>query len=532
MIERIIVKNFKGIKEADISFHDKINVIVGNNGVGKSTLIESISLALGYGIGQLEITQYLFHESTWQDFESSKTLPEIIIELYFNKNFPAEYSGKNNSLSEYSSGIRLRIACDSSYLQLFNEQKEQYKHIPCEFYNIERCWFSGDIVKQFLVPYTPWIIDSSSNSFNNKANQLATRLISYKLSEPERVQVKGCLRTLREHFEGNDKVGDINSSLNDKIKDISPDFKLTVDLTTKMAWNTILCPVLKEIPFSQIGLGDQCVINTLLSIDSSSNETDKKERLLVIEEPESHLSHTKMYELLNYLGKFTGQMFVSTHSSYVANKLSLNNLIVLGKVSGKICSQKISDLEDYDFFAKVPNYPTLRVALCEKAILVEGPTDEMVVLYYFMKEFGCHPFAKGIELISVGGVVFKHFALLGAKLNKRIAVITDNDGHSIEEVKTKRNLPQKDTVKLFSESNSALNTLEPAFVNANANNIDCLSQFIRGKKINGETTESLSEYMEKHKTEWAQKLLENDSYLFDVPQYIKDAINWLIDEDK
>ena len=107
MIERIIVKNFKGIKEANISFHDKINVIVGNNGVGKSTLIESISLALGYGIGQLEITQYLFHESTWQDFESSKTLPEIIIELYFNKNFPAEYSGKNNSLSEYSSGIRL-----------------------------------------------------------------------------------------------------------------------------------------------------------------------------------------------------------------------------------------------------------------------------------------------------------------------------------------------------------------------------------------------------------------------------------------
>lgn len=59
MIERIIIKNFKGIKEADISFHDKINVIVGNNGVGKSTLIEAISLTLGHGIGQLEITQYL-----------------------------------------------------------------------------------------------------------------------------------------------------------------------------------------------------------------------------------------------------------------------------------------------------------------------------------------------------------------------------------------------------------------------------------------------------------------------------------------
>ena len=70
-------------------------------------------------------------------------------------------------------------------------------------------------------------------------------------------------------------------------------------------------------------------------------------------------------------------MFVSTQSSFVANKLSLNNLIVLGKSSGIIQSQRISDLEDYDFFAKVPNYPTLRVALCDKAILVEGPTDEI-----------------------------------------------------------------------------------------------------------------------------------------------------------
>ena len=25
MIERVIIKNFKGIKDADISFHDKIN---------------------------------------------------------------------------------------------------------------------------------------------------------------------------------------------------------------------------------------------------------------------------------------------------------------------------------------------------------------------------------------------------------------------------------------------------------------------------------------------------------------------------
>lgn len=142
MIERVIIENFKGIKKADISFNDKINIIVGNNGIGKSTLIEAMALALGYGINQLEITQYLFHASTWKEFDDSKVLPEIIIELYFNKALSAEYSGKNNSLTLLTSGIRLRIACDNAYLSLFQEQKEQYRHIPCEFYIIDRHWFS------------------------------------------------------------------------------------------------------------------------------------------------------------------------------------------------------------------------------------------------------------------------------------------------------------------------------------------------------------------------------------------------------
>ncbi|MDD2298033.1 MAG: AAA family ATPase [Fermentimonas sp.] len=527
MIERVVIKNFKGIKDADISFNDKINIIVGNNGVGKSTLIEAIAIALGYGINQLEITQYLFHATTWKDFDERKTLPEIVIELYFNESFSAEYSGKNNSLSLLAPGIRLRIACDNSYLTLFQEQKEQYKHIPCEFYIIDRHWFSGETVKQLLIPFTPWIIDSSSNTFNNKANQLATRLISHKLSDTERVQVKGCLRALREHFESDNKVNEINTSLNDKIKDVSPDFKLTVDLTTKTAWNTILCPVLKDIPFSQIGLGDQCIVNTLLSLDSS-NKIERKEKLLIVEEPESHLSHTKMYELLNCLDDFKGQIFITTHSSYVANKLSLSNLLVLGNENGKICNQKIFDLDDYNFFARVPNYPTLRIALCKKAILVEGPTDEMVLLYHFMKEYQCHPFAMNIELISVGGVVFKHFAQLGATLNKKIAIITDNDSSPLEELKKKRAINQELNVRLFSEENTLIHTLEPAFVRANLSNIDKLSLLVRGKVESEETEEKLSDYMVKHKTEWAQKLLEAKSYDYDVPQYIKDAVNWLV----
>lgn len=63
-------------------------------------------------------------------------------------------------------------------------------------------------------------------------------------------------------------------------------------------------------------------------------------------------------------------------------------------------------------------------------------------------------------------------------------------------------------------------------------NLKGLSKLIRGENVDKESAESLSEYMKKHKTEWALKLLEDESYNFNVPQYIMDAINWLIDGEK
>lgn len=97
---------------------------------------------------------------------------------------------------------------------------------------------------------------------------------------------------------------------------------------------------------------------------------------------------------------------------------------------------------------------------------------------------------------------------------------------------TKRNLPQEEVVRLFTEKDTSLHTLEPAFVNANVDNLKGLSKLIRGENVDKESAESLSEYMKKHKTEWALKLLEDESYNFNVPQYIMDAINWLIDGEK
>ena len=42
--KRTAVKNFRNIKEADVSFSDGVNILVGENAQGKTNLLEAIFL--------------------------------------------------------------------------------------------------------------------------------------------------------------------------------------------------------------------------------------------------------------------------------------------------------------------------------------------------------------------------------------------------------------------------------------------------------------------------------------------------------
>jgi predicted ATP-binding protein involved in virulence len=46
-IESLAISNFKGFKEAQFSFHPEFNLIVGVNGMGKTSLLDALSIAVG-----------------------------------------------------------------------------------------------------------------------------------------------------------------------------------------------------------------------------------------------------------------------------------------------------------------------------------------------------------------------------------------------------------------------------------------------------------------------------------------------------
>ena len=75
-IKKVKIQNFKCYREFEIELNDGLNIVVGNNDAGKSTILEAINLALtglinGKSIWN-ELSQYLFNKASVDEYISSK----------------------------------------------------------------------------------------------------------------------------------------------------------------------------------------------------------------------------------------------------------------------------------------------------------------------------------------------------------------------------------------------------------------------------------------------------------------------------
>ena len=279
-----------------------------------------------------------------------------------------------------------------------------------------------------------------------------------------------------------------------------------------------------DVPFSQIGKGEQCIIKTNLAL---GHRRAKEANIILIEEPENHLSHTKLNELINYieqanLGK---QIIISTHSSFVCNKLGFNKLILLNGNK----TLKFSELSEdtFNFFRKLAGYDTLRMLLCCKAVLVEGDSDELLFQKAYMQTHDNKlPIQDGIDIISVG-LSHLRFLEIAKCTGCKVAVVTDNDGNYQKNIVDKYSKYEgNQNIKIFSDSDNSLYTLEPQFANLYKNDIKTLQDLlqIEHRKDHSELS-SIIQFMKNDKPGWALKVFESSNKVL-FPQYILDAVRW------
>ncbi len=544
-IKEIRIENYKCFKEFNLKLKKGVNIIVGNNEAGKSTILEAINLALsGFVSGKYiktELTQHLFNKEVIKEYlekinnvsESGVLPPKILIEIFLEGNEFPELKGNGNYKSDNTEqGISFVIDIKK---ELQGEYEELIKSgdidsLPIEYYNFSWSSFAREPKTPRAIPIKSALIDSSSNRYLNGSDVYISRIIKDCLSSEDIIKISKAHRNLKESFSKEEAVKLINAKIQEAIKISNKKVELAVDLSTKNAWENNLITCLDEIPFHHIGKGEQCIVKTKLAL---SHKKAREANILLLEEPENHLSHTKLNQLIKDIKEDMGnkQLIISTHNSYVANKLGLNDLIILN--NGKTTCLSELSLETKEFFDKLAGYDTLRFLLCKKAILVEGDSDELILQKAYMENNdGKLPIEDEIDVISVN-ISFLRFLEIAEKINQSVSVVTDNDG-DIEAIKRKYENylgnNSKEGIKIFydeiidtgelkiSENKFNYNTLEPKLLKEN-------SLILFNKIFETEYTEidDLHKYMKREKTRCALNIFSSQEEIV-FPKYILDAI--------
>jgi putative ATP-dependent endonuclease of the OLD family len=531
MLKKIYIENFKSIEKLELAFNNDLNIIAGDNETGKSTLLEAINLAM---TGQLygryiasELSPYLFNKKIADHFikglrEKKPTEPPyILIELYLEETSEtASLKGTNNTARENTTGVSLKIEFDDDYKEEYDKyisSPSEIFTIPSEYYTVKWYSFAFANITRRSLPISTTIIDTTSIRLQSGADFYIQGIIDDCLNPKEKAQLALAYRSLKESFATEASLKRINDQLKkEKGKVSDKELAVSIDISQRTSWDASLTPYLDEIPFQFSGKGDQNILKTLLALDRKAQD----KHIILIEEPENHLSYSTMNKLISMVEDKCEQkqLFISTHSTFVLNKLGLDKVILLGKKFKPISLKDLSD-PTKQYFRKLPGYDTLRLLIAKKAILVEGPSDELIVQRAYRQIHSKLPIADGIDIISVRGLSFKRFLELAKMAESIVCVITDNDGDYSTNIEGKyKDYIGVPNISIYYDKDNEARTLESQIVKYNE-----LSTLNKVLKLKMSNKEEVTAYMLNNKTECALKMFDSSEDL-KIPDYINRAI--------
>lgn len=256
--------------------------------------------------------------------------------------------------------------------------------------------------------------------------------------------------------------------------------------------------------------------------------------ILTIEEPEAHLCISNERLLASFINTTINsseqmQLFISTHSSEFLNKLELKNVTVVKE--GKAFSlSAVAKEKELEYLAKKPNLDFLKFLFSRKCILVEGPSEEMLIKSYLSSQKNV---LNDIEVISLHKG-FKNMLDIWLKVNagttNRIGIIRDFDNQpkaqrSHEEYNEHQNILVTTTTEY---------TLEPEFVKTDKNFEKLKKYFSEQHGWNDDdinTADALSDKWRSAKTDIMLKFCQDFGigHLEDIslPKHIEKVLKFL-----
>jgi len=529
VIERVVIHGYRRFEDLEIEPIAGLNILVGDNESGKSTLLEAIALALtGRVNGRWaaeELNPFWFNRSLVSDFfesygkDASAKPPEIVIELYLGDDDNLQsLRGVHNSLGADCPGVRLHVAPSSEYEPELKEYLGNMPPpiLPVEFYVVEWRDF-GDVPlgrrpKELAVAF----IDARTIRSTSGIDYHTREMLTEHLDAEERAAISIAHRRARENMTTevlgsiNERIARENASLHDR------PMGLQMDQSWRTSWESGVVPQVDDIPFAMAGQGQQAAVKVALAMSRSAAAS-----YVLMEEPENHLSYGGLSRLLSRVESLSTadqQLFVTTHSSFVLNRLGLDRLLLLHEGH----PAKLAALGDdtVTYFRKLAGFDTLRLVLAPKLALVEGPSDAIVLERAVRDVVHKSPMEMGVDIVSMGGLTFKRALEVCTCLGRQAVALQDNDGRDprVAEAEVVHLLDQPHRVLLVSDPTSG-HTLEPQLIAANG---ETLMRKVLGLSVSAD----VGTWMKNNKTEAALRVLDS-SVSVAFPEYINKAVSLL-----
>jgi putative ATP-dependent endonuclease of OLD family len=292
-----------------------------------------------------------------------------------------------------------------------------------------------------------------------------------KLSELEQcVRKNQNLKSLKEAIEQLLKKVSLRSTKSDNVVDFQFSSPEAMELLKKIGMIYGLDPV----SVARNGLGRNnllylsLVLSQLAKADTPTSDSYACFRFVGVEEPEAHLhphlqDHlARNIESLRKERDNSVQLLLTSHSTHIAAKLSLENIAVLfqdetgGPLNSHYVLDGLDELKDQDSIRFLKFYldaTKSRMFFARRLVLVEGIVEQVIVPRLFeIHSKGEQTLESiGAAIINVGGVAFSHFLkVIRNGYFLRCVVLTDRDSKKATRQRAVNLKAEFETPKLIS----------------------------------------------------------------------------------
>ena len=424
----------------EVQFHKGINALVGENDTGKSTIVDAIKLVLQTQSGEyIRITEDDFYHN------GSTAVNEFKIECIFEEFIPNEAKNfvewliftKDEKTGSVQYKLKLHYRAWKEKNRIFTDLSAGNEDGGVPMDNKAR-----ELLKcTYLRPLRDAAREMNSGRNTRIAQILYNHPVFNDKEEHELVHLfKEANDRIEKYFTETGKDG---KKVLDKIKGTFSEFSVSDEdkNITLHPSGTSLKSVLENLSLSaqevQPGLGLQNLLFIAAELLLLNEDDYGGLRLALIEELEAHLHPQAQLRVMAYLQNEYNdagvQIIITTHSTTLASKVNIKNLILCKNNRAYSLSPEKTELErgDYLFLQRFLDATKANLFFAKGIIMVEGDAENLLIPI-IAKLLDLDLEKHGVSIVNVGSLAFFRYSKIFMQKDREflgvpIAIVTDCD---------------------------------------------------------------------------------------------------------